>query len=112
MENNNLTVGTEVLEQMASIAAKEVEGVAGLADKAVDIRGAVSGGKLFKAAIATEKNGAITIDLYIKIKDTSNAKRVAEAVQHNVKDKLQNMTGSAITHVNVVVADICFEESK
>ena len=37
------------------------------------------------------------------------AKEVAENVQKNVKEKLQNMTGSAITRVNVNVADIAFE---
>ena len=40
MENNKteLSVNTEVLEKMAEIAAKEVEGVAGLSKKAMDIK--------------------------------------------------------------------------
>lgn len=109
---NNLSVSPEVLEQMAVIAAKETDGVADVVKKAVDIKGAVNKGRLFKSAVATEKNGAVSIDLYIKIKESAQAKTVAEAVQKNVKEKLQCMTGSAITCVNVTVADICFEKGE
>ena len=111
MENtNNLTVSVEVLEQMAVMAALEVDGVAGVADRPVDIKTVFNKGKLFKPAVATDKNGAITSDINIKIKENILAKEVAENVQKNVKEKLQTMTGSAITRVNVVVADVCFEE--
>ncbi len=110
MENtNNLTVSIEVLEQMAVMAALEVEGVMGVVDKPVNIKSVLNKGKLFKPAVATEKNGAISIDINIKIKESALAKEVAENVQTTVKEKLQNMTGSAITRVNVIVADICFE---
>ena len=112
MENNNLKVSLDVLEQMAVIAAKEVEGVVDVAQKAIDIKGVVNKGKILKSAVAEEKNGAISIDVYIKLTETSHAKTVAEAVQQNVKDKIQNMTGNAITKVNVIVADVCFEEKK
>lgn len=111
MENNNLTVSLDVLEQMAIIAAKEVEGVADVAQKAIDIKGVVNKGKILKSAVASEKNGAVSVDVYIKVNEASHAKTVAEAVQKNVKEKLQNMTGHAITRVNVTIADICFEES-
>ena len=43
---------------------------------------------------------------YIKLKD------IAEAVQRNVKEKLQNMIGSAVTNVNVYVSDIRFVDSE
>lgn len=110
MENtNNLKVSIEVLEQMAVMAALEVDGVVGTVEKPVDIKSVFNKGKLFKAAVATDKNGAISIDVNIKIKDSVLAKEVAENVQKNVKEKLQNMTGSAITRVNVNVADIAFE---
>lgn len=111
MENtNNLTVSIEVLEQMAVMAALEVEGVAGTVDRPVDIKTVFNKGKLFKPAVATERNGAVSIDINIKVKEDVLVKDVAEAVQVNVKEKLQNMTGSAITRVNVIVADISFEQ--
>jgi uncharacterized alkaline shock family protein YloU len=111
MDNtNNLSVSIEVLEQMAVMAALETTGVMGVVDRPVDIKTVFNKGKLFKPAVATEKNGAIAIDINIKVKEDALVKEVAEAVQTNVKEKLQNMTGSAITRVNVIVADISFEE--
>ena len=110
MERNNLTVRAEVLEQMAVMAANEVEGVSVSPMKVTDIKGILGKGKPFKSAVATEKNGAISVDVYIKLSDTVQAKTAAEAVQKNVKEKLQSMTGSAITQVNVYVADVTFDE--
>ena len=109
---SNLTINSEVLEQMASIAVKEVEGVAGLAEKGVDLKNVLNRGKIFKAVHVTEKNGAVALDIHIKIYESSNAKQVAEAVQASVKEKLQNMTGNAITRVDVTVADVVSESEK
>ncbi len=104
--NSNLTINAEVLEQMATLATKEVEGVAGLADNGIDIKNVLNRGKLFKAVHVTEKNGAVALDIHIKVADGVNVKQVAEAVQANVKEKLQSMTGNAITRVDVTVADV------
>ena len=90
-----LSVSTEVLEKMAEIAAKEVDGVAGLSKKAMDIKG-----------IVKTINGAIEISVYICLKADAKVKETAERVQENIKDKIQTMTGSAVTKVNVQVADI------
>ncbi len=103
---SNLTINAEVLENMATIAVKEVEGVAGLAEKGVDLKNALNRGKIFKPVHVTEKNGAVTLDIHVKIYQSANAKQVAEALQKNVKEKLQSMTGNAITRVDVTIADL------
>ena len=103
---SNLTINSQVLENMATIAVKEVEGVAGLAEKGVDLKNVLNRGKIFKPVHVTEKNGAVALDIHIKIYQSANAKQVAENVQMSVKEKLQNMTGNAITRVDVTVADI------
>ena len=41
---------------------------------------------------------------------TGELRDVAEAVQQNVKDKIQAMTGTAVTRVNVVIADVEIKE--
>ena len=103
---SNLTINSQVLENMATIAVKEVEGVAGLAEKGVDLKNVLNRGKIFKPVHVTEKNGAVALDIHIKIYQNAKAKQVAENVQKSVKEKLQNMTGNAITRVDVTVADI------
>ena len=101
-----LSVSSEVLEKMAELAAKEIDGVASLSKKTVDIKGAVKSGTAFKGVKVENINGAISINVYICIKQNAHARTVSEAVQRNVKDKIQTMTGTAVTKVNVIVADI------
>lgn len=107
--NNNatvLSVNTEVLEKMAEIAAKEVEGVSGLSKKAIDLKNAVKTKQAFKGVKVENVNGAIKINVYICVEKNAPVKEVAEKVQANIKDKIQTMTNTAVTKVNVTVADI------
>jgi len=103
-----LSVNTDVLEKMAEIAAKEIEGVAGIAKRAIDLRGAVKNKNAFKGVKVESINGALKINVYILIEKNANVQEVAEKVQNNVKDKIQTMTGTAVTSVNVTIADIKF----
>ena len=108
MENNKteLSVNTEVIEKMAEIAAKEVEGVAGLSKKSIDLKGIVKTKNAFKGVKVESINGAIEISVYLCVKQNAKAREVAERVQSNIKDKIQTMTGNAVTQVNVNIADI------
>ena len=114
MNNNQteLTINTDVLEKMAGIAAKEIEGVAGLSKKAIDISGVMKSKTPFKGVKVENINGAIKINVYICVKNDVPVKEVAEKVQKNVKEKIQTMTGNAVTKVNVTVADIEFEKAQ
>lgn len=114
MENNKteLSVNTEVLEKMAEIAAKEVEGVVGLSKKAIDLKGIIKTKNAFKGVKVENINGAIEISVFICLKQNAKARDVAEKVQSNIKDKIQTMTGNAVTQVNVNVADIEMAEKE
>ena len=114
MENNKteLSVNTEVIEKMAEIAAKEVEGVSGLSKKSIDLKGIVKTKNAFKGVKVENINGAIEITVYICVKQNAKAKEVAEKVQNNIKDKIQTMTGNAVTQVNVNIADIEIEKEE
>ena len=114
MDNNRteLSVNTEVLEKMAEIAAKEIDGVTGISKRAIDLKGAVKTKNAFKGVKVENVNGAIKINVYICVKRNAKVKEVAEKVQVNVKDKIQTMTGNAVTQVNVQVADIEIENEE
>ena len=94
------------------MAAKEVEGVIGLAKKAIDLKGAVKNKNAFKGVKAESVNGAIKLTVYICVGKNADVKAVAEKVQQNVKDKIQTMTGTAVTQVNVNIADVEIGEDK
>lgn len=105
-----LSINTDVLEKMAEISAKEIEGVVGLSKKAIDLKDVVKNKNAFKGVKVESVNGALKINIYICVSRNANVKEVAQKVQENVKDKIQNMTGTAVTQVNVNVADIQIEE--
>ena len=109
-KNTKLSVNSQVLEKMAEIAAKEIDGVVTIVKKAVDIKGAVKTKSALKGVVAESVNGAIKITVYVSIKREANLRTVCEAVQKNVKDKIQTMTGAAVTTVDVVVSDIVFAD--
>lgn len=107
-----LSVNTEVLAKMTEIAAKEIDGVIGLAKKAINLKGAVKTKTPFTGVKIESVNGALKLNVYICVKKEAFVKEVAEKVQENVKEKIQTMTGTAVTQVNVSVADIELAESE
>lgn len=107
-----LSVSTEVLEKMAEISALEVEGVEALCKKNIDLKGSIKSKTAFKGVKVENINGAIDITVYICIKRSASLREVAEAVQNNVKDKIQTMTGTAVTRVNVNVQDILIDDEE
>ena len=114
MNNNStgLSINTEVLEKMAEIAAKEIDGVVGLSKKAIDLKDVLKTKSAFKGVKVESINGALNINVYICVSKSHDVKTVAEQVQANIKDKIQTMTGTAVTKVNVTVADIDIPEEK
>ena len=101
-----ISVSDEVLEKMAAIATCEVEGVADLAKKTVDIKNAVKNLNVFKAVKVQNNGGTLRFDIYVVLKKSAKLRETVEKIQSNVKDKVQTSTDTAVTKVNVVVADI------
>ncbi len=101
-----LSVSTEVIEKMAEIAACEIEGVKGLSKKSIDLKGAIKAKSVVKGVKVESVNGAIGINVYLCIDSKADVRKIAESVQNNVKDKVQTMTGTAVTRVNVHIEDI------
>ncbi len=105
-----LSINTEVLRKMAQIATLEVDGVDSIAKKNYDLKDAVKVKSPLQGIKIESVNGALEIGIFITVKKEAKVKEVAEKVQANVKDKIQTMTNTAVTKVNVVVADIIFDE--
>lgn len=106
-----LEINNDVVAKMASVAVLEIEGVAALVPKTTDIKEVFAKSEEVRAIKVNKNNDVTTLDIYISVKDGCDVREVAEKVQTNVKSKLQNMTGSAIAKVNVIVADVVFAES-
>ncbi len=106
-----LEINNDVVAKMASVAVLEIEGVAGLVPKTTEIKEVFAKSEEARAIKVNKVNDVTTLDIYISVKDGCDVRGVAEKVQTNVKSKLQNMTGSAIDKVNVIIADVAFADS-
>ena len=104
---SNLKINEEVVAKIASMAALEVEGVDSMVNKApIAIKTILNKTAASKAVKIGVVDGTVNIEVYICVLQSANVKSVCESVQLNVKEKVQNMTGNAITKVNVHVADL------
>lgn len=111
-KRTELSVSTEVLEKIAEVATAEVDGVVGITKKAIDIKGALKSKSVVKGVKVESINGALVINVHICIDSNARVREVSEAVQENVKDKIQTMTGAAVTKVNVNIADIDYDDDE
>ena len=111
--NSSLAINNDVIAKIAGMAALEIDGE--LANKPIgfkDVKSAIKGSRSnFTASVnVTVDNGALLLDIFLKVYDTAKIKSVAEAVQLNVKEKVQSMTGNAVARINVHVDDLVVAE--
>lgn len=109
--NSSLKVSDEVIAEIISNAAMEVDGVAAVAKAKKNPIKTVMKDKR-KLDIRTELAGDV-LEIYVGIIIKSDAKAVAtaEAVQNKIKSSVQNMLNLTVTKVNVNITD-CEEENK
>ena len=106
----NLRISREVISTIAKYAALEVEGVASLASFTANLKGWLLRRKSAKPITIDLTDDVARIDLHINVKTGVKIPELAEKVQAAVKEAVQNMTGIAVSHVNIEISDIIFEK--
>ncbi len=96
-------ISEEVIATIACNAALEVEGVAEMAQRPMNIRGVMASAAARAVAVVSNANETV-LDVYIRPKMDAHIPTMAEAVQTAVKNAVQSMTGSPVTKVNIHVA--------
>lgn len=112
-EKGNLVISEDVLSSIAVNAAKDVEGVSSFSNRPVDVVSTIKSGSLkVMSPVRIIQNGEdINVSIYLNIEPNKQIKPLAQNVQKNVKEAIQNMTGKLVSKVNVIIAGIDFEES-
>ena len=101
-----MTVAPEVLETIADIATREVEGVEGVDGSGlVDLIGGGRG-----IAVSVDDAGALVVTLHVRVAYGINMRDVATGVQHAIADAMQVMTGHTVGAVDVYVDGVVFPE--
>ncbi len=117
MQNNdcgqsagNLRISREVIATIARYATLEIEGVDSLASFATNIKGWLLKKQSAKPIVISLNDDIAIIDVHVNIKAGINIPAVAEKIQSAVKEAVQNMTGIAVSRVNINIAGIAFDE--
>lgn len=110
-EMGDIKISEEVVAIIASIAAMEVDGVAGMsggiAGGIAEILGRKNLSKGVKVEVG-EKEAAI--DVYVIIEYGSRIPEVSWNVQEKVKKQVESMTGLNVIEVNIHIQGINFEK--
>lgn len=114
MENyGQIKISDEVVGIIASLAATEVKGVAGMSG---GIAGGISemlGRKNLSKGVKVEvKDKEVIISLYIIVEYGAKIPEVAWEVQENVKNTVETMTGLSVTEVNINIQGVDFEKEQ
>ena len=88
------SISTEILARYAADAAREVEGVRGLADSPLPRRNAVR---------VTGSNGAVRVELHLVTEWGASIPAVGRLVQERVREYLRSMADVEPEMVHVVV---------
>lgn len=103
-QNGNVNISDEVVSIIASLAASEVKGVAGMANSLsggiAELLGKKSLSKGVKVVL-TEND--VALDLSIIVEYGTKIPDVAWKVQEKVKSEVEAMTGLLVTAVNISV---------
>jgi len=109
-ESGKITISEEVVASIASIAANEIDGVAGLGTGIVaDLLGKKTTLKGVKVVLS---ENSVELFVTIAVKKGVVIPTVAKAVQENVISSVESMTGIKVTAVNVKVGGVSFEKEK
>lgn len=114
MDNKPKTSGSciisdEVIATIAGAAAREVPGVAGLANRPADIKGLVTSAAQ-RSVVVNSRESTVSLEVYVTIHSDGKIQEIATAIQQNVKAAVQAMTGKPVTRVNVNIAGIVLED--
>lgn len=111
-DKNSVKISEDVIAVVASVAATEVKGVAGLCSGSIvgGLMKSITKSSASKGVKATIGENSVIIDLHIIIEYGYNISETAEAVQLNVRNEVETMTGMDNIIVNVNVDEIAIKE--
>lgn len=108
----SLKISNDVVVKIAELAAMEIDGVSVKGQRLDFAENPLSIANRFISPVHARLTGeAAEIDISVIVIGGHKAVRVAEAVQHSVKSAVQNMTGIAVSKVNVRIAGVRLPEN-
>lgn len=120
LENNDeivdygqIKISDEVVGIIASLAATEIKGVAGMSGGIAGGLSEMLGRKNFSKGVKVEiKEKEVSISLYIIVEYGAKIPEVAWEVQESVKNTVETMTGLNVVEVNINIQGVNIEKEQ
>ena len=106
---NSVKVSEGVIERITEFAISSVDGVCSIANGKIRFGQLFTKGGQPSAVTVKVNDGAVEIFAEINVSSSCKVKSAAEKIQQRVKDDIQNMTGIAVTKINVFIKGIIFD---
>ena len=109
----SLQISTDVLAKIARLAALEVGGVDEVTTgNSQNVRGLLGRTGLQKPVSVMLDDGIATVTVHLTANYGQKIMPLCEKVQENVKQAIQNMTGIAVSRVDVLVVGLAQPEAQ
>ena len=106
LQGGSLQISTEVIAKIARCAALEVDGVAEVScgKQNQKIKDLLEIASIQPPVVVEMRDGTAELTLHLMMASGARVPTVAEKVQENVKNAVQNMTIVTVSRVNLVLA--------
>lgn len=109
----SVQIADDVVAVIAGLAATEVEGVASLAGNITnELMSKVGYKSLTKGVKVNIENGQVKAELALVMEFGYNIPATCSKAQEKVKTTIENMTGLAVTDVNIRIAGVDMQKGR
>lgn len=108
-----IQIANEVVATIAGISAMEADGVNSMAGNITnELAGKFGVKSLTKGVKVSMENNSVVVDMAINMNYGFNIPKTCNQVQDKVKQSIENMTGLAVSEVNVRIAGVILDNER
>lgn len=102
----NLKISQEVIASIAKFATLEIDGVDGVSTGNTGVKGLITKTNYIKPIKIELLDEVVNVEISVIVNHGVKVQQVARAIQDNVKNAIQSMTGLAVARVDITIAGL------
>ncbi len=102
----NLKISQEVIASIAKYATLEIEGVESVSAGNTGVKGLITKTNYIRPIKIELLDEVVNVEISVIVCYGVKIQQIARAVQENVKNAIQSMTGLAVARVDIVIAGL------
>ncbi|MEG0750835.1 MAG: Asp23/Gls24 family envelope stress response protein [Oscillospiraceae bacterium] len=107
-----LKISQDVVASIAKFATLEVDGILSVSASNLGVRGLINRVSYARPIKVELDDEVVSVEISVIVKYGQKIPQVASAVQRNVKNAIQSITGLAVSRVDVIVAGAANESEE